>query len=65
MDLKFDVFVTQICCFRQDKLAQLEKERELSDSAFSEEERRKHSRLFKKMQKTEKILSSALCTSLS
>jgi hypothetical protein len=27
--------------FRQDKLAQLEKERELSDSAFSEEERRK------------------------
>jgi len=27
--------------FRQDKLAQLEKERELSDSAFSDEERRK------------------------
>ena len=27
--------------YRQDKLAQLEKERELSDSAFSEEERRK------------------------
>jgi hypothetical protein len=30
-----------VFAFRQDKLAQLEKERELSDSAFSDEERRK------------------------
>ena len=37
MSFKLDFFLL----FRQDKLSQLEKERELSNSAFSEEERRK------------------------